>query len=164
MLDEAPPQVATHQHVGARGCIDGWVPGHEGVDVETKAIGHRGTVVARNRAAVLAHADEDDANEVDVDEVDSDEVDDEVVDSDEVEASDVTSDEMDETVEESDADDVDATNSLVELLEVVLDGSKIAEEVLEVGSVVVEEMLLLAIEAVVKLAEPVDVLIGTKLE
>ncbi|KAK3650915.1 hypothetical protein LTR56_005966 [Elasticomyces elasticus] len=71
---------------------------------------------------------------------------------------------MDETVEESDADDVDATNSLVELLEVVLDGSKIAEEVLEVGSVVVEEMLLLAIEAVVKLAEPVDVLIGTKLE
>ncbi|KAK3622172.1 hypothetical protein LTR56_022327 [Elasticomyces elasticus] len=129
--------------------------------------------------AVLAHTDEDagdvdtddvdadevDADEVDADEVDADEVDNENVVSDEVDASDVTSDELDEVVEEEiDADDIIVTNSLVELLVVLLDGSETVEEIFEVGSLVVEELLLLAIDAVVKLAEPVDVLIGAKLE
>ncbi|KAK5715351.1 hypothetical protein LTR17_016785 [Elasticomyces elasticus] len=72
---------------------------------------------------------------------------------------------MDEVVEEDvDADDVDTTDSLVELLWVLLDGSAIVEEVFELGSVVVEEVLLLATETVAAFADRVDALMGAKLE
>ncbi|KAK5678065.1 hypothetical protein LTS10_009234 [Elasticomyces elasticus] len=128
-----------------------------------------------HEAAVLAQADEDDADEVDAaeldvdeisaDEVDTDEVDSEDVVSDEVDASDVTSDEVDEVVKEDiDDDDVDATDSLVELLEVLLDGRETVEKVLEVDSVAVEEVVLRATEAVVVFADRVDALMGAKLE
>ncbi|KAK5712258.1 hypothetical protein LTR17_018002 [Elasticomyces elasticus] len=172
LIDEAPPQVAT-QYASPASML-----GHEETAVyHSVQPATTPDWVGAGAAAVLAHADED-AGDVDVDEVDSDKVDADEVDADEVDAdegdnedvvsdavdiSDVTSDEIDEVVEEElDADNVDATDSLVELSGVLLDGREIVEEVFEVGSVVVEEVVLRATEAVVKV--PAEVLMGTKLE